>query len=297
VTETARYGSGAASAALLPRVSISEVTLPDLAFEEDVELFAAAGLRGIGIWESKIEHVRIEDAVEMLARHGLHATNCVPVGNSVFPYALSPDPVEPACRVEELRRRIERLAAVSPECLVIITGPAPDGERARSLELCRSAFASLARTACDAGITLALEPMHPSAAPELCLFDNLVDAGAFLDELDEPGLGLLVDSWHVGQDPELDASLAANASRIAGVHLADHRAGANGWVDRAFPGEGLGESRRLIVALERVGFSGSLDVEIFSDDGRYGSCVDGSLWRLPAAEIVARATRFARADS
>ncbi|HZO98449.1 MAG TPA: sugar phosphate isomerase/epimerase [Gaiellaceae bacterium] len=291
--QTAPHGDDAVpSAASSPYLSLSEITVPDTSFAEDVALVAAAGIDGLGIWGYKLEGVEIADAAARLDEAGLRSANCIPVGNSVFPYTLSPEPADPARRVEALRREIVRLAPLAPESIVVITGPAPEGDAARALETCREAYASLAETASGAGLRLSIEPMHPAVAADLCLFDSVGAAGAFVEEVGDPALGILVDSWHVAADPHLREALHANAQRIYGVHLADHRAGATRWTDRAVPGEGLGDARRLVELLREIHFAGALDVEIFSDDGRYGGRVDDSLWELPPEQLVARCARF-----
>ena len=67
------------------RYSISEVTTFDSTFEEDVELYAAAGCAGIGVWGFKMERVGPDRAKELLKRRGLQAANCIPELNSIMP--------------------------------------------------------------------------------------------------------------------------------------------------------------------------------------------------------------------
>jgi hypothetical protein len=64
------------------------------------------------------------------------------------------------------------------------------------------------------------------------------------------------------------------------------------WADRAFPGEGKVPMAAIINRLDAAGFTGSYDVEIFSDAGHFDYDYPDSLWKLPPAEIVDRATRI-----
>ena len=64
------------------------------------------------------------------------------------------------------------------------------------------------------------------------------------------------------------------------------------WMDRAFPGEGKTHVGDLVVALDKAGFTGLYDVEIFSDNGQFSHQFPDSLSALPSREIVRRATRI-----
>jgi sugar phosphate isomerase/epimerase len=266
--------------------------MPDEAFEADVERISRHGLGGIGIWEYKIENHEISDVKAQLEAHRLRVANCIPVGNSVYPDRLNPTPTDPRVRVESLRRRIARLAPLAPESIVTVTGPMGEEGAERFWETCRWAYHLLAETARDEGVTLALEPIHPSSAADICAVSTIAETAAFLDELDEPLMGILVDSWHVGQDPDMREQLSRERERIAGAHVADHRPGAVHWSDRAFPGEGTGEAASVIAALDDVGFKGFLDVEIFSDDGRIVAPVEPCLWKLDPDELIERCVRL-----
>lgn len=51
---------------------------------------------------------------------------------------------------------------------------------------------------------------------------------------------------------------------------------------------------QFVEALDAAGWQGHYDIEIFSDDGRWGNNFSDSLYNLPASEIVERATRLFR---
>ena len=84
---------------------------------------------------------------------------------------------------------------------------------------------------------------------------------------------------------------------IGGVHISDWYANSRGWADRAFPGEGTIHLGKLISAIDKAGFEGFYDIEILSDNGQFAIAYPDSLWRLPATEIVDRATMIFRDHS
>jgi sugar phosphate isomerase/epimerase len=64
------------------------------------------------------------------------------------------------------------------------------------------------------------------------------------------------------------------------VHVDDVREPTRGWADRVAPGDGIADVPRILRALDDAGYDGLYDMEIFSDDGTFGSHYADSLWRL-----------------
>ncbi|CAN5221096.1 hypothetical protein BH18ACT12_BH18ACT12_22950 [soil metagenome] len=107
-----------------------------------------------------------------------------------------------------------------------------------------------------------------------------------LDEADHPALGIQFDSWHVWNTPDVLDDIERYTDRFVGVHIADWREPTRGWADRVLPGEGIADLRAILGALDRAGWSGYYDLEIFSDNGAFGSSWPDSLWDVPAEELA-----------
>ena len=60
------------------------------------------------------------------------------------------------------------------------------------------------------------------------------------------------------------------------------------WCDRVLPGDGVADVPALIGALDAAGWDGLYDLEIFSDNGTFGTHHPDSLWDVPAAELARR---------
>ena len=82
--------------------------------------------------------------------------------------------------------------------------------------------------------------------------------------------------------------IVAELPRIAGVHVCDVRRPTRSWCDRVLPGEGVADLATILGALKAAGWRGYYDLEIFSDDGTFGTALPDSLWRLPPGELAAR---------
>nr|WP_296534969.1 TIM barrel protein [Rhizorhabdus sp.] len=118
---------------------------------------------------------------------------------------------------------------------------------------------------------------------------SLTDAVDFLDEVSEPGIGLLYDFYHLWDETDIVIDTERFASRIFGVQYNDWRESPRCAANRLRPGDGIMDIPALLGALNRGGFDGWYDLEIFSDDGRWGTDLPDSLWRLPHDELIGRA--------
>ncbi len=278
----------------LGRLSVSEVTTLHASFESDVATYRAAGLGGIGVWESKLVRHDLSEVDDVLRVAGLRVTNLVPNGNSVFANALDPEPTDPGERTDALCAKLPALAALHPETVVVVTGNVPGHDSAELRRRCVTELRRVAERAAELGLTVALEPMHPSAGDDFSFVTSLGAAADLVADIGHPALGILFDMWHAGQGPHAVDELTAVLELIVAVHVADVVAPARSWADRKFPGEGTLPIGEFVRVLDGGGFLGSYDVEIFSDDGTFGHRFPDSLWELPEDECVARATALVR---
>jgi len=276
------------------RLSVSEVTTLHASFESDVATYRAAGLGGIGVWESKLVGRDLNEVADVLRSAGLRVTNLVPNGNSVFANALDPEPADPVERTDALCAKLPALATLRPETVVVVTGNVPGHDSAELRRRCVTELRRVAERAAELGLTVALEPMHPSAGDDFSFVTSLGAAADLVADIGHRAVGILFDMWHAGQGPDAVDELTAVLELIVAVHVADVVAPARSWADRKFPGEGTLPIGEFVRVLDAGAFLGSYDVEIFSDDGTFGHRFPDSLWELPEDECVARATALVR---
>ena len=72
------------------------------------------------------------------------------------------------------------------------------------------------------------------------------------------------------------------------MHVSDWREPTRGWADRVLPGDGVAGVPAILAALDRAGWDGFYDLEVFSDNGSFGAAYPDSLWDVDPAELVAR---------
>ena len=265
-----------------PPFSISQITTLGAAFEADLRAYAAAGVDGIGIWEIKLPEGGDDQAHEQLEASGLGRAAAVPAVPSILPLPLMQGPTDPRERIDAICASVHRLARFEPSSVVCLTGPGDD--RDTVVEGLRTIGDEAAR----AGMRIGLEPINRLGGENWTSISSLQEAAELLDDADRPALGIQFDSWHVWNTPELVDEIERHAHRFVGVHIADWREPTRGWADRVLPGDGVADLPALLGTLERAGWNGFYDLEIFSDNGTFGNAWPGSLWDVPEEELARR---------
>jgi sugar phosphate isomerase/epimerase len=267
-------------------LSLSEISTIGATFEEDVEAYAAAGFDAIGLWEFKLPPD--DDANRALLReHGLRVAVCIPEVPSVFQLAIPgmEGPADPAERIESLATSVGRFAAYRPECVACLAGPLGEHAEPEATKILEGGLKRVATAARLADARIGFEPVHVAERENSGFVNSLAHADSVLASVAAPEVGVLFDTYHLWDDPDVFPWIAANSSRIAGVHVGD-------WpsldrTDRVLPGEGISRTRELVQALAAAGWDGALDVEIFSTAELF--------WGLPLHEATSRAHAAAAA--
>ncbi len=192
-------------------------------------------------------------------------------------------PADPVERREAICASIRRLAGYEPECVLCLSGPLDQRSDAEGRSIIVEGLQQAAATAREVGVWLAFEPVHRSQSDTASFVNSILDAVDVLDEAGLADVGLLLDLYHVWDDPAFFDFVGRASYRIAGVHVADWP-DEPGRTDRVLPGEGTSHTRELVDALALSGWDGYLDVEIFSEPDRFwGLSVDEAARRAHAA--------------
>jgi sugar phosphate isomerase/epimerase len=265
-----------------PPFSISQITTLGATFEADLRAYAAAGVDGIGIWEIKLPEGGDDHAHEQLEASGLGRAAAVPAVPSILPLPLMQGPTDPRERIDAICASVHRLARFEPSSVVCLTGPGDDRDTVVD------GLRTIGDEAARAGVRIGLEPINRVGGEDWTSISSLQEAAELLDDADRPALGIQFDSWHVWNTPELVDEIERHAHRFVGVHIADWREPTRGWADRVLPGDGIADLPALLGTLERAGWNGFYDLEIFSDNGTFGNAWPGSLWDVPEEELARR---------
>jgi sugar phosphate isomerase/epimerase len=255
---------------MTPRFSISQITTVGQSFADDLDAYRDAGAAGIGIWEMKLA----DDSLERFRAGGLEAAAAVPEVPSILPLPLMEGPAEPEERTEAIRAGVRRLAPFGPSCVLFLTGPGDDQDRASVIE----GIPAIADEGDRAGVRVALEPIQREFADFWTIPTSLDEGARLLEEAGRPDVGLVYDTWHLWNQPL--EQIERHRDRIAAVHISDWRRPTRNTNDRVLPGQGSVAFGPILEALQ---WDGLYDLEIFSD-----AELPDSLWRTDPRELARR---------
>jgi len=279
-----------------PRLSINQATIKYADLATALRVTAAAGVQGIGLWREPVNEVGLDVAARMLADSGLRfTTHC---RGGFFTLPAGP---ERATALDENRRAIEETATLaaagaegSTAVLVLVAGGLPQGSRdlIGARERVRDAIGELSADAAAAGVTLAIEPLHPMFGSDRCVVSTLGQALDIAWDFDPAVVGAAVDTFHIWWDPQVldQIARAGREGRIATYQVCDWKTPlpADVLLSRHYPGDGVIDFASLTQAVVATGYDRDIEVEIFNAD----------IWAEDPAEVVRRtAESFGRVVS
>ncbi|SHJ81931.1 Sugar phosphate isomerase/epimerase [Roseomonas rosea] len=253
---------GAAPSGKPGPLSLNTVTVKERwGLAECIEGCARHGIPGISPWRDVLQAMGVEQAARAIRDAGLSVSGLCRGG--MFPAA---DAAGRAAAIEDNRRAIAEAHAIGAACLVMVCGGLPAGskdlEEARAMV--RDGLHAIMADARAAGVTIALEPLHPMTCADRSVLSTLGQALDLCDDLGE-GSGVALDVYHVWWDPALRAQIARAGGRIAAFHVCDWLVPTTDTVfDRGLPGEGVIDIPGIRALVEAQGYRGHTEVEILS---------------------------------
>ena len=250
---------------LLERFSLNQRTIQTWSLPQAVAGCSRTGTQAIGVWREQVAEVGLDAAVQLVSDAGLRVSSLCRGG---FITGIGEE--EGRRALEENERALHEAAALGAACLVLVVGGLPPGSRdlpgARGRVADR--LAQLVPTAERLGVQLALEPMHPIFTADRGVLATLGEELDLAEQFPAETVGVVVDSFHVWWDPQLAEQVARAAGRIASFQVSD-------WVtplppdallSRGLMGDGHIDFRAHLDLVTRAGYTGDVEVEIFSAD-------------------------------
>jgi sugar phosphate isomerase/epimerase len=253
------------------RFSINQMTVRQLPLPELVAACVRLGVPGVGLWREPVREYGVEAAAALVREAGLAVTTLCRGG------FFTTDGWE-----EENRAAIDEAATLGTDTLVLVSGglttACPDlpSARARIAE----AVGALAPYAGERGVRLAIEPLHPMYAADRCAVSTLDQALDIAERFPAEQVGVTVDTYHLWWDDRAPAAVAraGAAGRIHSYQLADWTTPLPAGVltGRGQLGTGVIDLRAWSELVEKAGYTGPVEVELFNDD----------LWARDGVEVL-----------
>lgn len=267
---------------MMQRFAINTATLGfQCPIEQSIDAIAAAGFGGIAPWRREIEGQDVSIIAKRIRDAGLKVTGYC---RSTYLPSLTLEGLK--ANIESNRRALDDAAVLGANSFVMVVGGLPKGSKdiAAARAHVVEGTVQLLEYGRSLGVKIALEPLHPVYTAERSCLTLLSEALEMCQQIEgsvaTPMLGVCLDVYHIWWDPNLqrDIARAGLEKRIFGFHVCD-------WLvptadvlnDRGMMGDGVIDIPSIRTEVEKAGYLGLIEVEIFSAQ---------NWWKRPVAEIL-----------
>jgi sugar phosphate isomerase/epimerase len=258
---------------ILQRLSFNQMTADPWSLDEAVRNCSISDVPYIGVWRHKIGGDAAKASI-LIRNAGLRVSSLCRGG-----WFSAPTVDERRKRIADNRAAIEEAALLGAPVLVIVSGPANGQTLQDARATVLDGLLEVLPDAEKAGVVLGIEPLHPMYAAERSVVVTLRQANDLVERLSSRAAGVVVDAFHVWWDPEVMDQIERARGKIVGFHVSDWPVPLPGiLMGRAMMGDGVIELRQLRQAVDAVGYSGPIEVEIFNEE----------IWKTANDELLKR---------
>ncbi|GGN34757.1 sugar phosphate isomerase/epimerase [Actinoplanes campanulatus] len=252
------------------RFSFNQITAKHWALTDLVKGCVDAGVDKVALWREPVAEYGLARSAALVRDVGLTVTTLCRSGFFQLDGWF-----------DDNRRAIDETAALGAPVLVLVSGGLPEGSKdiAGARAHVADAIAQLVPHAAAAGVTLAIEPLHPMYAADRCVINTWDQAMSIAEQHPVGQVGVTVDTYHLWWDDTVLPKIEAAGDRIAIYQLAD-------WITplpagvltgRGLPGDGCIDMRAFHDAVAKAGYTGPIEVEVMNEE----------LWQRPGPDILA----------
>lgn len=249
---------------LMRRLCVHTITTKPLSLEECLVQFPQNGVSGITIWRQALEGRDLGSVARQTQDAGLEVVSLCRGG--FFPASTA---AGRQTAIDDNLKAIEQAHAIGAPLIVLVCGAVPGQSLVESRKQIADGIAAVLPAAEQAGVKLAIEPLHPMYADDRSAVNTMRQAHEICDLLGSPkSVGIALDVYHVWWDPELKSQidLAGQTGRLQAFHICDWRTPTIDLLnDRGLMGEGCINIKEISDWVDATGFTGHREVEIFSN--------------------------------
>lgn len=251
----------------LSRCAVHTMTNKPWSLAECCEHYAAAGVPAISIWRNTVAPeeggVGLDEAVRIVKGSGLAVPAYVRGG--FFPAS---DNAKRQAAIDHNKVMLDEAAALGAAQVVLVVGAVPGMPLAEARKQVAQGIAACLDHAKSVNVKLSIEPLHPMYAGDKSCVNRMAEAREICEQLQSDMLGIAVDVYHVWWDPDLELEIerAGEEGTLFGFHVCDWRLDTRHMLtDRGLMGDGCIDIPGIRAMVERAGFRGYNEVEVFSE--------------------------------
>lgn len=228
-----------------------------------IEGCARHNIGGISPWRDILQECGASEARKMIDDNGLKVSGLCRGGMFTAQGSLT------AAVLDDNKLAVDEAVTIGAQCLVMVVGGMIEGSKdlASAHAMVEEGLAKTVEYARTLNMPIAIEPLHPMYAADRACVNSLSHALDICDRIGE-GVGVAVDVYHLWWDSQLEAQIKrAGKDRLLAFHVCDWLKNTNDFLlDRGMMGDGVIDIPLIRSWVEREGFTGLNEVEIFSAD-------------------------------
>ena len=246
----------------LSRLCIHTITTKPWPIEISIEKFASAEVGGISVWREALKGRDIKGTGVRIRDAGLDIVALVRGG--FFPSSIKQNR---DTAINDNKKAIKEASDLGASLLVLVCGADPDQPLEESRNQIRDGIETVLPLAMDQGVKLAVEPLHPMYADTRSTITTMKQANELAEYFNSDYVGVAVDVYHLWWDSALEDEIkrCGKKKNLYAFHICDWLSPTEDMLnDRGLMGEGCIPIKQIRDWVEKAGFKGFNEVEIFS---------------------------------
>lgn len=244
----------------LSLLSLNQITVNNWNLREAVEGCVRHNIPAIGLWRNKVAELGLAESRKLLKNSGLHVSSLCRGG--FFPADTKE---ERQAKIADNLQAINEAAMLDAKVLVLVCGGVTKAGVDESRKMIRDGIHEIVEEARKCNIKLGIEPLHPMFAADRSIICSLAEANRLAEQFDAETVGVVVDVFHLWFDAAVYQEIERAGRQILGFHVSDWQVPLPDiLLSRAMIGDGVIELKKLRSAIEKAGYKGCIEVEIFN---------------------------------
>lgn len=247
----------------LNKLCLHTITTKPWTLDQCLLNYEKVGVKGISIWRNVLENQNLNTVGRRVKDAGLETVSLVRGG---FFTGKTKDEKQKA--IDENKKIIEEAAAIGAPLIVLVCGATPGISIADNIKQIQEGVEAIIPFAIKNNVKLGIEPLHPMYADKRSAVCSLRSANQLAMAINSPSVGVTLDVFHLWWEEDLgeQINLCAKNNKLFSYHICDWKMDMSDMLnDRGLMGDGVIDVKGITKMVEKTGFNGYREVEIFSN--------------------------------
>lgn len=245
------------------KLCVHTLTNKPWSLRQCAENYSKAGIHGITVWRNVLEGQDLTDCKKILDDNEMEVVSLARGG--FFPHV---NETQRKLAIDDNLLAIEQAASIGAPIIVLVCGADGNQSLEKSRDQIKEGILKILPAAQAAGVKLAIEPLHPMYAGDRSAINTLEQANDLAEDIHSGYVGVAVDVYHLWWDMNLEKEImrCGKNDNLFAFHVCDWNVPTTDFLnDRGLMGDGCIDVPLIRSWVEKAGFRGYNEVEIFSD--------------------------------